>query len=94
VAFHLAIISATGNEMLERMSHILSAFLRLSFLIQQDTFERGENTVEEDLAIHRRIVEAIANGNGAAAELAMANVVTNGKMSLAQSLSRRANTGL
>ena len=91
--FHLAVIAATGNEMLERLSHILSAFLRLSFLIQQDTFERGENTVAEDLAIHRRIVEAIANGNGAAAELAMTNVVTNGKLSLAQSLSRQARTG-
>lgn len=70
--FHSLLIQLAGNRMLEHLSGIVSAALQVS----------GSPTISCDrpgepcLAHHARIVDALANGDGPAAEAAMRQLLT------------------
>jgi DNA-binding FadR family transcriptional regulator len=83
-AFHLSIFAASHNSLLFNLSHIVSGLLRLSFELSQETLNDSDNTVQEDLAEHREVMDAISRGDGSAAEASMLRVVLNGKAGLAR----------
>ncbi|MFF0114339.1 FadR/GntR family transcriptional regulator [Streptomyces prasinus] len=65
--FHSLLIQIAGNRMLEHLSGIVSAALQVS----GGPFTGCERPNEASLAHHGRIVEALAGGDGTAAEAAM-----------------------
>jgi DNA-binding FadR family transcriptional regulator len=70
--FHAQLLQAAGNRMLEHLSGIVSAALQVS---------GGPGTgcdvaTEASIAQHQRVVDALASGEGAAAESAMRQVLS------------------
>lgn len=94
VEFHLAVFAASHNTFLGRFAHLVADFLRLSFAIQQRSLNRQDNRIEDDLAAHRLILDAVNRGDPAAAEAAMTEVILNGKMSLLRALGGARMAGL
>ena len=84
--FHLAVLAASGNELMERLSHLLRAYLKLSFSIQQNALNADDNRIEDDLASHKTVYEAIALRKGGLAAKSMSAVIRNGKLSLVRAL--------
>jgi GntR family galactonate operon transcriptional repressor len=82
VQFHMAVLQASHNTMLNRFGHIVANFLQISFRIQQEALDASENPIEDDWANHRRISEAINRSDPAAAEALMLQAVLHGKESL------------
>ncbi|CAL9415487.1 HTH-type transcriptional repressor NanR [Streptomyces sp. enrichment culture] len=70
--FHALLIQIAGNRMLEHLSGIVSAALQVS----GGPVTGCERPSEASLAHHGRIVEALADGDGAAAEAAMRQLLT------------------
>ena len=65
--FHSMLIQVAGNRMLEHLSGIVSAALQVSALPVTGCYRPSETS----MAHHIRILEALATGDGAAAEAAM-----------------------
>ncbi|MCC6315627.1 MAG: FadR family transcriptional regulator [Thermomicrobiales bacterium] len=82
VALHRAIVAATGNELLTRISALLEAGLRGR---DQLAFVHGWDTAYLDL--HTRVVDAIEAGDAAVAETAMRTLVTEAAGDVAKALS-------
>lgn len=82
VAFHVAVFAASHNQLLKRFAHIVANFMQISFRIQQQALDRVEHRVEDDLAIHIAIFEAIDRGDAAAAEAGMMRTILDGKADL------------
>ena len=82
VRFHMAVLQASHNAMLNRFGHIVANFLQISFRIQQEALDSRENLIEDDCNNHVRIYEAINRNDPAAAEELMLQVVLHGKASL------------
>ncbi|GGQ15889.1 FadR/GntR family transcriptional regulator [Streptomyces griseomycini] len=70
--FHSLLIQIAGNRMLEHLSGIVSAALQVS----GGPVTGCERPNEASLAHHGRIVDALAGGDGAAAEAAMRQLLT------------------
>ncbi|TQE39077.1 FadR/GntR family transcriptional regulator [Streptomyces ipomoeae] len=70
--FHSLLIQVAGNRMLEHLSGIVSAALQVSGGPATGCDRPGEST----LAHHARIVDALATGDGGAAEAAMRQLLT------------------
>lgn len=70
--FHALLIQIAGNRMLEHLSGIVSAALQVSGGPVTGCDRPNETT----LAHHSRIVDALATGDGAAAEAAMRQLLT------------------
>ncbi len=70
--FHSVLIQIAGNRMLEHLSGIVSAALQVS----GGPATGCERPNETSLAHHGRIVDALAAGDGAAAETAMRQLLT------------------
>ncbi|MFJ3337826.1 FadR/GntR family transcriptional regulator [Streptomyces sp. NPDC086766] len=70
--FHTLLIQIAGNRMLEHLSGIVSAALQVS----GGPVTGCERPNETSLAQHARIVDALAAGDGAAAEAAMRQLLT------------------
>lgn len=86
VAFHLAVFAASHNALLARFAHVVADFLELSFHVQQEALNEEDNRIEDDIAGHRAVFDAINRGDGNAAAEAMLRVVLNGKSSLLRAL--------
>jgi DNA-binding FadR family transcriptional regulator len=86
VAFHLAVFAASHNALLRRFAHIVADFLELSFHVQQAALNEEDNRIEDDIAGHRAVFDAINRCDGNAAAEAMLGVVLNGKSSLLRAL--------
>jgi len=82
VNFHMAIFAASHNALFASLSHVVADLLRLSFEMSQETLNDSDNTVQQDIAEHTDVMDAIARGDGTAAENAMLKVVLNGKAAL------------
>jgi DNA-binding FadR family transcriptional regulator len=65
--FHTLLLQVGGNRMLEHLSGIVSAALQVSGGPVTGCDRPGEHSV----GLHQRITEALASGDGAAAEVAM-----------------------
>jgi DNA-binding FadR family transcriptional regulator len=89
VEFHMAVFAASHNALLRRFAHIVADFLQMSFHIQQEALNEADNRIEDDVAGHRAIFDAINRGDGNAAADAMLAVILNGKRSLLAALGRR-----
>jgi DNA-binding FadR family transcriptional regulator len=70
--FHSLLIQVAGNRMLEHLSGIVSAALQVS----GGPVAGCDRPNEISLAHHSRIVDALAAGDGAAAETAMRQLLT------------------
>jgi DNA-binding FadR family transcriptional regulator len=70
--FHGLLIQAAGNRMLEHLSGIVGAALQVS----GGATSCCELATETSVAVHQRILEAIASGEPAAAETAMRHLLT------------------
>lgn len=86
VEFHMAVFTASHNVLLARFAHLVADFLRVSFSIQQEALNERDNRIEDDVAQHRLVFEAINSGEGESAARAMRNVILNGKNSLLAAL--------
>ncbi|MFF8103698.1 FadR/GntR family transcriptional regulator [Streptomyces sp. NPDC016640] len=72
VEFHSLLIQVAGNRMLEHLSGIVSAALQVS----GGPVAGCERPNETSMGHHARIVDALAGGDGAAAEAAMRQLLT------------------
>ena len=70
--FHSLLIQVAGNRMLEHLSGIVSAALQVS----GGPVTGCDRPNETSLTLHSRIVDALATGDGAAAETAMRQLLT------------------
>lgn len=70
--FHALLLQVTGNRMLEHLSGIVASALHVSGGPATGCDRPGENAV----GLHLRIVDALAAGDGAAAETAMRQLLT------------------
>lgn len=68
VAFHHALLAATGNHLLTRLIEVIGPVLRLGQVI---SLERGPNGPLDSQRGHRCVLEAIRAGDPEAARLAM-----------------------
>jgi DNA-binding FadR family transcriptional regulator len=75
LALHIAVANASGNPFMRSVDAVIAAALRASFLLSAPVDPDDRDTV---LSWHRRIVEAIAEGNPTAAQEAMTAVIFNG----------------
>jgi DNA-binding FadR family transcriptional regulator len=75
LALHIAVANASGNPFMRSVDAVIAAALRTSFLLSAPVDPDDRDTV---LSWHRRIVEAIAEGNPTAAHEAMTAVIFNG----------------
>ena len=75
LALHIAVANASGNPFMRSVDAVISAALRASFLLSAPVDPDDRSTV---LDWHRRIVDAIAEGNSQAAAEAMTAVIFNG----------------
>lgn len=82
VSFHMAVLAASHNALLRRFAHIVANFLQVSFRIQQDALEAPGERLEDDLALHLAIADAINRGDAAAAEEGMMRAILDGKAHL------------
>lgn len=80
--FHVAIANASGNEILASVLGSIRALLR-SWTEQVTS---GPVTLEQSLAVHRPILDAIASGNSDAAGLAMKAHMDQAILHLAETL--------
>lgn len=86
VQFHMAVFAASHNVLFASFAHLVADFLRISFSIQQKALNEADNRIEDDVAQHRLVFEAINSGEGESAARAMRNVILNGKNSLLAAL--------
>ena len=70
--FHTLLIQVAGNRMLEHLSGIVSAALQVS----GGPIAGCDRPTEASLTHHARIVDALAEGDGAGAEVAMRQLLT------------------
>ncbi|MFI1388940.1 FadR/GntR family transcriptional regulator [Streptomyces griseoaurantiacus] len=70
--FHALLIQVAGNRMLEHLSGIVSAALQVS----GGPIAGCDRPTEASLTHHARIVDALAEGDGAGAEVAMRQLLT------------------
>ena len=84
VAFHVAVFAASQNIVLERFSALIADFLRLAFRAMHEVISPAD--VADDIADHRRVLDALHAGDGAAAEAAMRTVILTGKIALMRAL--------
>jgi DNA-binding FadR family transcriptional regulator len=75
LALHIAVANASGNPFMRSVDAVISTALRASFLLSAPVDPDDRSTV---LDWHRRIVNAIAEGNSQAAAEAMTAVIFNG----------------
>ncbi|WP_334174232.1 FadR/GntR family transcriptional regulator [Pseudoxanthobacter sp.] len=87
VSFHMAVFRASHNLLLKRFAHIVANFLQISFRIQQEALV-GDEQLDDDVAVHREIFEAINRGDAAAAENAMMRTILDGKTHLHKARAR------
>jgi DNA-binding FadR family transcriptional regulator len=71
--FHLAIVRATGNELLEQMTRVVYSALLVSFR----TTSRLPGSARRALPKHRAILRAIAGGEALRAKAAMERLVSD-----------------
>lgn len=88
VAFHMAVFRASHNVLLKRFAHIVGNFLQISFRIQQEALVGAEERLDEDVAVHFEIFQAINRGDPPAAEAAMMRTILDGKTHLQKARSR------
>ncbi len=86
VEFHMAVFKASHNVLLASFAYLVADFLRVSFSIQQKALNERDNRIQDDVAQHRLVFEAINGGEGESAARAMRNVILNGKNSLLAAL--------
>lgn len=82
VSFHMAMLAASGNSLLNRFAHIIASFLNASFRIQQQALPPGKRWLKEDWSIHLRMVEAVRARDADAAESLMRYAIEDGRSSL------------
>jgi DNA-binding FadR family transcriptional regulator len=69
--FHRAIIEASGNRMFSSLAHVLNAALAVNFDLVSDA-PRGHR---HSMPAHKKVLDAIAEGNSTAARLAMQKLI-------------------
>lgn len=88
VDFHFAVIAASDNLLFTSFANVVGDFLRLSFELGQNASNKTDYRIEDDIAGHSKVFDAICRGESQAAFEAMLFVINDGKRSLIQALSQ------
>lgn len=80
VAFHATLFEATGNPLLASMARSVEALLRSTF---EAVIEQEEGFIR-NLVQHRRVAEAVVDGDGERAAGAMRTLLRNSRLDLAR----------
>jgi DNA-binding FadR family transcriptional regulator len=75
LAFHAAVLSASGNQLLVQMLDAIAYGLRATRLVTQRAAAHQRRLISDRIAIHGPVYEAIAAGDAVGAETAMRAVV-------------------
>lgn len=73
IEFHLAIFSASGNTLIDRLSTILRPLFEASFRLQSGAAE----SLQDFVVIHQRVYEAILAGDAERARTSMERLLDN-----------------
>ncbi len=76
IAFHQAILRATGNEFVAALAPVIETSLRLTFTVQRDAWPDPDNFVPS----HGAIMEAIKRGDPAASRAAVLALLTQAEI--------------
>ncbi|MBN8843985.1 MAG: FadR family transcriptional regulator [Sphingomonadales bacterium] len=80
LAFHRAIIEASGNDLFASLGRVVESALVISFRIGAD----NPDGTEHSLAMHKAILDAIVDRNGAEARVAMRKLIDYSKGTVAR----------
>lgn len=86
VSFHMAVLAASHNALLQRFGHLVADFLLMSFSIQQQAVSGEVPDFSADAARHREVYQAINRGEPEVASRAMLEVILDGKSALTEAL--------
>ena len=78
IRFHHTILRASGNRMLAPLGHSIESALASSFRISNSV----PGAPEQSLARHELVLNAIAAGDGDAAEAAMRNLIDKAQIAI------------
>ena len=82
LAFHSAILHASGNELLSSLSHVVETLLERSFVISS----RGPGVRAASIPLHQSVCDHIADGKAQEAENAMVVLLTMARNDIDQIL--------
>lgn len=81
IAFHRALLDASGNRLLGSLGRAVDIALEHSFVVST----RTPGAVEASLPVHRAVVEAVAAGDPAAASTAALAIIESAEREIAES---------
>ncbi len=84
--FHVALLSASGNSLFERLSTIIQPVLEASFILQAQVDPKYHLAVGR----HEAVYEAVAHGDAEAARRAMEDILSSAQDHLAKLIRDRA----
>lgn len=88
LAFHRALLDASGNRLLSSLGRAIDIALEHSFLVSTQT----AGAVQASLPAHRAIVDAVATGDAAAAAAAVLEIIEAAERDIAESPGMRHNS--
>lgn len=87
LAFHTAILQASGNELLSSLGHVVEALLARSFEISS----RRPDAREASVPLHQAVCDYITNGHAIEAEQAMFSLLTSARADIDTVVNQDAN---
>jgi GntR family galactonate operon transcriptional repressor len=84
VNFHMSVFAASHNNLLSSLSFTVRRILEITFKLHQESKAPKGYSVEQDLALHRAVLDEISRGEPDRAAEAMSNVVAAAKRDLIQ----------
>jgi DNA-binding FadR family transcriptional regulator len=88
IAFHVAILHATGNRFYSQLEGVISAALRISIRLTNSV----KGVPQADVNLHKKVLDAIEAGEPQKARTAMENIISE-VLELISSAKRRAAKG-
>jgi DNA-binding FadR family transcriptional regulator len=88
IAFHVAILHATGNRFYAQLEGVISAALRISIRLTNSV----KGVPQADVNLHKKVLDAIEAGEAQKARTAMENIISE-VLDLISSAKRRAARG-
>lgn len=80
LAFHRAIIAASGNDLFASLGYVVESALKISFKLGAE----NPDGAEDSLAMHKAIMDAIVDRNGPASRVAMQKLIEYSKRTVMQ----------
>jgi DNA-binding FadR family transcriptional regulator len=85
LAFHLAILRMTGNELIGSLAAVIETALLMSFRLSNDN-PRGNR---HSMPLHRKVAARIAAGDGPGAQRALLALINDAEIDVAEAIAVR-----